>query len=100
MITIRRLTAEEILAAGERTPEWEVCNEHHLRRRFRFPDFASALAFVNRVSRLAEEKQHHPEIVLSWGRVEITLWTHAVDGLTTWDFELAAAIDSLYEPRA
>jgi 4a-hydroxytetrahydrobiopterin dehydratase len=50
---------------------------------------------VNRVGGLAEEQGHHPDILLGWGKVEITLWTHAVDGLTESDFIMAAKIDRL-----
>jgi hypothetical protein len=64
-------------------------------RSYKFPDFKSALAFVNRVGALAEEQGHHPDILLGWGKVEITTWTHAVDGLTESDFILAAKIDQL-----
>lgn len=76
-------------------PEWLVSNEHDLRREFRFPDFKQALAFVNRVGELAEEQGHHPDILLAWGKAEITLWTHKVDGLTESDFIMAAKIDRL-----
>ncbi len=75
--------------------QWSVVNEHHLSRTFKFPDFRSALAFVNQVGALAEEQGHHPDILLRWGKVEITTWTHAVDGLTESDFILAAKIDQL-----
>ena len=50
---------------------------------------------MNKVGALAEEQGHHPDIVLTWGMVEITLWTHAVNGLTESDFILAAKIDRL-----
>jgi 4a-hydroxytetrahydrobiopterin dehydratase len=75
--------------------QWKVIDEHHIVRAYKFPDFKSALAFVNRVGELAEEQGHHPDILLGWGKVEITTWTHAVDGLTESDFILAAKIDSL-----
>ena len=75
--------------------EWHVVNEHHLVRAYKFPDFRSALAFVNRVGEIAEEQGHHPDILLKWGKVEIITWTHAVDGLTESDFILAAKIDRL-----
>ena len=63
-------------------PEWSVVDEHHLTRAYKFPDFRSALGFVNKVGELAEEQGHHPDILLAWGKVEITTWTHAVNGLT------------------
>jgi 4a-hydroxytetrahydrobiopterin dehydratase len=76
-------------------PEWNVVNEHHLQREFRFPDFKQALEFVNRVGAIAEEEGHHPDILLAWGKVEVTMWTHTVDGLTESDFIMAAKIDRL-----
>jgi 4a-hydroxytetrahydrobiopterin dehydratase len=75
--------------------QWKIIDEHHLVRAFKFPDFKSALAFVNRVGEVAEEQGHHPDILLGWGKVEITTWTHAVNGLTESDFILAAKIDQL-----
>ncbi len=75
--------------------EWRVVNEHHLVRLYKFPDFRSSLAFVNKVGELAEQQGHHPDILLAWDKVEVTTWTHAVDGLTESDFILAAKIDGL-----
>jgi 4a-hydroxytetrahydrobiopterin dehydratase len=75
--------------------QWNIVNQHHIVRAYKFPDFKSALAFVNRVGEVAEEQGHHPDILLGWGKVEITTWTHAVDGLTESDFILAAKIDQL-----
>ncbi len=74
---------------------WHVVNDHHLRKLWSFPDFKSALAFTNSVGALAEDQGHHPDIGLAWGRVEITVYTHKVDGLTESDFILAAKIDAL-----
>ncbi len=74
---------------------WKVVDEHHLTKIFSFPDFAQALALVNRVGELAEEQGHHPDITLRWGEVGIDLWTHKVDGLTESDFIMAAKIDEL-----
>jgi 4a-hydroxytetrahydrobiopterin dehydratase len=75
--------------------QWKVVDEHHIVRSFKFPDFKSALAFVNKVGDVAEQQGHHPDILLGWGKVAITTWTHAVDGLTESDFILAAKIDQL-----
>jgi len=85
----------EILSQLPEHVEWTVANEHHLTRTYKFPDFKTALAFVNRVGAIAEEQGHHPDIVLAWGKVEITIWTHKVDGLTESDFILAAKIDQV-----
>jgi 4a-hydroxytetrahydrobiopterin dehydratase len=79
----------------QEVPRWNIPNEHHLSRSFTFPDFKQALAFVNRVGAVAEEQGHHPDILLAWGKVDITLWTHKIDGLTESDFIMAAKIDQL-----
>jgi len=77
---------------------WTVVEEHHLTKSFKFPDFRQALAFVNRVGELAEEQGHHPDLTLVWGRVDVAIWTHKIDGLTESDFILAAKIDQLHSP--
>jgi len=74
---------------------WDVVREHHLTKEFKFPDFITALAFVNRIGQLAEQQSHHPDIILSWGRVRVDIWTHKIDGLSENDFILAAKIDEL-----
>lgn len=74
---------------------WDVIAEHHLRKEYKFPDFRTALTFTNQVGELAEEQGHHPDLYLAWGRVEVTIWTHKIDGLHESDFILAAKIDRL-----
>ena len=73
---------------------WSVEREHHLTRTLKFPDFAKALKFVNRIAAIAEDQGHHPDVHLSWCRVRIDIWTHKIDGLTESDFILAAKIDA------
>lgn len=74
---------------------WEAINEHHLSKNYKYKDFREALDFVNEVGNLAEEQGHHPDICFGWGKVEISIWTHKINGLTTSDFVLAAKIDNL-----
>lgn len=74
---------------------WSVVEEHHLSKVYKHRDFKEALAFVNRVGELAEQQGHHPDICFGWGRVEVSIWTHKIDGLTESDFILAAKIDQL-----
>jgi 4a-hydroxytetrahydrobiopterin dehydratase len=92
---IPALKGNEVQKLHKNVSQWDVVDEHHLKRGFKFPDFAKALAFVNRVGALAEEQGHHPDILLAWGKAEITLWTHKIDGLTESDFIMAAKIDRL-----
>jgi len=72
---------------------WRAVEAHHLEKEYRFPDFAQALAFVDRVGAIAEQEGHHPDLFLAWGKVRITIWTHKIDGLTESDFVLAAKAD-------
>lgn len=74
---------------------WKAVDGHHLEKEYKFPDFVSALAFVDRVGAMAEQQGHHPDLFLAWGKVKITTWTHAIDGLTESDFVLAAKCDRL-----
>jgi 4a-hydroxytetrahydrobiopterin dehydratase len=89
------LQGQELKKLHEQVPNWQVNNEHHLTREFKFSDFRTALDFVNKVGELAEQQGHHPDILLKWGSVGITLWTHKIDGLTESDFIMAAKIDTL-----
>ena len=87
------LKGKELTDLQKHVPDWNVVKEHHLVRSFKFADFKKALEFVNRVGVLAEEQGHHPDILLAWGKAEITIWTHKIDGLTESDFIIAAKID-------
>jgi 4a-hydroxytetrahydrobiopterin dehydratase len=74
---------------------WKVVDEHHLEKRFSFPDFKQALEFTNKVGAIAEAQGHHPDIYLAWGKVGLTIWTHKIDGLTESDFVIAAKFESI-----
>jgi len=91
------LKGEQLAAFESQVEGWEVVEEHHIAKTFRFRNFREALQFVNRVGELAEEQGHHPDIFLAWGKAEITIWTHKINGLTESDFILAAKIDRLYQ---
>ena len=75
---------------------WAVV-DGRLHKVFKFPDFKQALHFVNRIGAAAEEQNHHPDLLLTWGKVEVTSYTHTTNGLTEKDYTLAAAIDQLQE---
>jgi 4a-hydroxytetrahydrobiopterin dehydratase len=93
--------AGEALAAlvTELGNDWQVV-AGRLTRTYRFPDFAAALAFVNRVGEMAEEQDHHPDIHLAWGMVRIEVWTHSIDGLAEGDFVFAARTELLARAAA
>ncbi len=89
------LKGEELAELHAQLPEWDVVEEHHLRRAYVFPDFARALSFVNKLGEVAEHENHHPWIRFTWGKVIVEIWTHKIDGLTESDFILAAKIDRI-----
>jgi 4a-hydroxytetrahydrobiopterin dehydratase len=92
------LKGEALASLQKQVDGWNVVEDHHITKTFKFPDFREALRFVNRVGELAEEQGHHPDIYLAWGRVEIKTWTHKINALTESDFILAAKVDRLYQP--
>ncbi len=90
------LTAEEIAPLKtELGDDWKVVNNHHLNRVFSFTNFKEALDFTIKIGELAEKEWHHPDLYLAWGKVEVTIWTHKIDGLNESDFILAAKINKL-----
>lgn len=89
------LAGKELENLSRQVPHWRVVDGHHITRTFAFPDFVQALAFVNKVGAIAEREGHHPDIFLTWGKAEVSTYTHKINGLTESDFILAAKIDQL-----
>lgn len=75
--------------------EWKVIENKQIEREFKFKNFREALDFTVKVGELAEVEGHHPDIILSWGKVVVTLTTHKIGGLSENDFILAAKIDKI-----
>jgi 4a-hydroxytetrahydrobiopterin dehydratase len=91
----RSLLTDAQLAAGlQRLPGGRRQGDA-IHRSLTLADFAAAMAFVNSVAGLAEAEDHHPDIRISWNRVELELSTHSAGGITQRDLDLAAGIDAL-----
>ena len=90
------LEAGQIAPLLEQLQGWQVVEQHHLTKDYTFPNFAEALAFVNRVGELAETVGHHPDIFLAWGKVRMDIWTHKIKGLSESDFVFSAKADRLF----
>lgn len=88
------LSMSEIQERMTKLSDWEI-EEGKLEKEFKFPDFKSALAFVNKVGELAEQASHHPDIYLWWGKVRLVLFTHRIKALSQDDFSLAEEIDKI-----
>jgi 4a-hydroxytetrahydrobiopterin dehydratase len=83
------------LAEGLRSlPGWSV-EDGKLVKPYTFPDFVSAVRFVDRLTVVAEAHNHHPDLAVGWGQVTVQLSSHDVGGITTRDLRLAAALDEL-----
>ena len=92
---ISRERAQEYLK--QLNSDWQIIdNGRKIRREFKFKNFKETLNFVNKVGEIAESEGHHPDIKFGWGYVNITLFTHAINGLFENDFILAAKIDKLF----
>lgn len=87
------LTAAESGGLATQLDGWTIRDGPRLYKKWTFRDFSTALGFVNRIGAIADAEDHHPDIALGWGRVEVELWTHAAGGLTENDFIVAAKID-------
>jgi 4a-hydroxytetrahydrobiopterin dehydratase len=72
---------------------WNVIGEHHLEKEFKLKDWQEAVFLTDKIAELADQEDHHPDVVLSYGKVKVSLWTHKIDGLSENDFILAAKID-------
>ncbi len=92
---IPALNAKEIKTNLKFVKGWKAIKNHEITKEFKFSNFVKALDFVNKVGVVAEKEGHHPDLSLGWGYVKITLFTHAVKGLSVNDFVLAAKIDKL-----
>lgn len=94
-----QVTPEESSELIKQTPDWkiiEVDGEKRLERKFKFDDFAQAIAFTDRVGALAENFNHHPALLTEWGKVTVTWWTHKSGGLHRNDLIMAAKTDQLF----
>ena len=90
--------AEELPSLLAEIPHWSIKTRDaipQLERSYIFGNFVDALAFANKVGELAETASHHPAILVEWGKVTVTWWTHKIGGLHRNDFILAARTDEL-----
>jgi len=94
-----RLSGAELREREARFSGWRVREDQRIAKTFLFPDFQTALDFVNRAGEVAEFQGHHPDLHLAWGRVDVEIRMHEAGGLTDRDFKLAEGIDQAYFKR-
>jgi len=91
---VAKLGPQEIQKSLKEIPTWNAQNEK-LHKKISFKNFKEAMKFVNQMAELAEQEGHHPDFSVHYNQVDVTIWTHAIGGLSENDFILAAKIDSL-----
>tara|TARA_B100000927_G_C16464686_1_gene469212 strand:+ start:1429 stop:1770 length:342 start_codon:yes stop_codon:yes gene_type:complete len=92
------LTDEQIKDLSIQIPAWQVFEEDGIKRlicSFAFTSYEDSLKFTNKVAKLAEQEDHHPEIILEWGKVTVSWWSHKIKGLHSNDFICAAKTDQI-----
>ena len=89
-----KLSHNSVLREVSKLGSWTL-RRRVISRKFVFDDFAQAMRFVNRVARLAEAANHHPDITINYNKVRLALTTHDEGGLTMKDFRLASRINKL-----
>ncbi|MBO6738408.1 MAG: 4a-hydroxytetrahydrobiopterin dehydratase [Phycisphaerales bacterium] len=91
---VEKLSESQIEAGLESHPSWVELNGE-IQRTFEFEDFKGAMKFVNTVAEYAERAQHHPDILIRYNKVTLSVSTHDAGGITQKDFDLAEATDKL-----
>ena len=96
-----KLSEAEISTLIPDLMEWTLLQSpmHQLKKVFNFKDYQSAINFTNNLTKIADEEDHHPKIVLEWGKVTVLLWSHKIEGLHKNDFICASKTDSLYSEK-
>jgi len=96
------LTEMEISELSQKLSGWQMDSkdsELRLVKVFKFTNFNQAISFSNQVARIADEQDHHPALLVEWGKVTVNWWTHVIHGLHLNDFIMAAKTDQLFTPQ-
>ena len=96
---MERLTEDQIQARLSEHPEWSEMGGR-IQRTYQFEDFLASMRFVDAVAQAAEAAQHHPDILIRYNKVTLTLSTHDANGITVKDFDLAVTVDGLMAAAA
>ena len=94
------LSEKEILELAPQIPSWKILEEENIKKlicSFAFLNYRESVEFTNNVANLADEQDHHPEIILEWGKVTVLWWSHKIQGLHKNDFICAAKTDEIYK---
>lgn len=96
------LSSEQIGELCKQVPKWSVSNRDgilKLEATFELANFVEAMAFANSITEIAEQNDHHPALLIQYGSVKVSWWSHSIGGLHHNDFVLAAKTDKAYTNR-
>lgn len=96
-VILNKMETDRLLGNVPEYKLLEIDNEKRISRKYTFKNFKEALAFTNSVGEISEQQKHHPRIILEWGNVEVSWWTHSIGGLHKNDFIMALETDRLYK---
>jgi 4a-hydroxytetrahydrobiopterin dehydratase len=97
---VPKMAPGEVDEALAKLEGWDAqYGKTRIHKHYRFKDFVQAMRFVNALAALAEAEGHHPDFAVHWNTVDVTLWTHAIGGLSDNDLIVAAKLDRLPESR-
>jgi len=90
---MKKLTDTQIQQKLNELKTWKLNSNHQIERQFEFKDFKESMLFVNLVAYLSEKLNHHPDILILWNKVRLSVSTHDAGGITDLDFKLATLIE-------
>ena len=90
---------DEAFILIKKIEDWDLIDDvvKKLKKEFSFSNYSDSVDFTNKVADMADEEDHHPQIILEWGKVTVIWWSHKIKGLHKNDFICAAKTDLIYE---
>jgi 4a-hydroxytetrahydrobiopterin dehydratase len=93
-----KLSPEDLTSLSDKLPDWQLSDDRlAIQRSFRFADFAEAFTFMTRAALMAERMNHHPDWRNLYNRVDVSLTTHDLEGVSDLDLRMAKALNSVYQ---
>jgi len=90
----RKLSDTEVAAELVSLPGWTI-SEGQISKEFSLPTYKDGLVFAVAIGHVADRLDHHPDLLVTYGKVKVSVNTHSVNGLSPYDFELARLIEAL-----
>jgi 4a-hydroxytetrahydrobiopterin dehydratase len=93
MPSLDQVAVDKLIA--ELNSGWQINELGHLYKQYLFDNFMDSMDFANKIAEVSEKEAHHPNLTITWGKCDVEIWTHKINGLTESDFILAAKIEAI-----